>query len=208
MIKEACVFNILEALNAVELGASRIELCENTTCGGTTPSYGTIKVLREIVRVPIVVMIRPRCGNFVYSNLEFQAMKEDIKLCKSFGVEGVVFGILKDDHKIDIDRTRELLSLAYPLKVTFHRAIDETYDIRSSVSKLLDIGVHRILTSGGRSKASDSLVVLQDLILMAGDKLEIVVAGKVSKDNIDIIDAILGARAYHGRLIVGNLNAS
>ncbi|AHH03853.1 Copper homeostasis protein cutC [Borrelia nietonii YOR] len=208
MIREACVFNILEALNAFKLGANRIELCENTTCGGTTPSYGTIKVLKETLGIPIVVMIRPRCGCFVYSNLEFQAMKEDINLCKSLGVEGVVFGILRDDHEIDIDRTKELLSLSFPLKVTFHKAVDETCDIRASVASLLDIGVHRILTSGGGLKAEDSLMMLQDLILMAGDKLEIIVAGKVSKDNIEGIDTILGAKAYHGRLIVGNLNLS
>ncbi|WP_421622474.1 copper homeostasis protein CutC [Borrelia sp. MN22-0132] len=208
MIREACVFNILEALNAVKLGADRIELCENTTCRGTTPSYGTIKVLKERLDIPIVVMIRPRCGSFVYSNLEFQAMKEDIELCKSLGVEGVAFGILKDNHEIDIARTKDLLSLSYPLKVTFHKAVDETCDIRSSVANLLDIGVHRILTSGGGFKAEDSLMILQDLILMTGEKLEIVVAGKVSKDNVDAIDTILGAKAYHGRLIVGNLNSS
>ncbi|UPA12470.1 copper homeostasis protein CutC [Borrelia venezuelensis] len=208
MIRKACVFNMLEALNAIKLGADRIELCENTTCGGTTPSYGAIKVLKERLDVPIVVMIRPRCGGFVYSNLEFQAMKEDIELCKSLGVEGVVFGILKDDCEIDIDRTKDLLSLSYPLKVTFHKAVDETCDIRSSVANLLDIGVHRILTSGGGFKAEDSLMIIQDLILMAGEKLEIVVAGKVSKDNVDAIDTILGAKAYHGRLIVGNLSSS
>ncbi|AHH11035.1 copper homeostasis protein CutC [Borrelia coriaceae] len=206
MIREACVFNILEALNAVDLGANRIELCENMTCGGTTPSYGTIKVLREVLGVPMVVMIRPRCGNFVYSNLEFQAMKADIELCKSLGVEGVVFGILRDNHEIDIERTKDLLSLSCPLKVTFHKAVDETCDIRASVADLLDIGIHRILTSGGGLRAQDSLMILQDLILMAGEKLEIVVAGKVNQDNIDSIDAILGAKAYHGRLIVGNLN--
>ncbi|AGT27770.1 copper homeostasis protein CutC [Borrelia miyamotoi] len=205
MIKEACVFNILEALNAVKLAANRIELCENTTCGGTTPSYGTIKVLKETLDIPIVVMIRPRCGDFVYSDLEFKAMKEDIKLCRRLGVEGIVFGILKDDHEIDIDRTKELLSLADPLKVTFHKAIDETCDIKSSVIKLLDIGVHRILTSGGGLKAEDSLIVLRDLILIAGEKLEIVVAGEVNKYNIDNINDILCSRAYHGRLIVGDL---
>ena len=206
MIREACVFNIDEAMTSFKFGANRIELCENTTCGGTTPSYGTIKILKENLRIPIAVMIRPRCGDFVYSNLEFQAMKEDIKVCKSLGVEGVVFGILDDENEIDIARTRELLSLSNPLKVTFHKAIDNTCDIRASVSKLMDIGVHRILTSGGALRAEDSLILLKELILMTGNKLEIVVAGKVTKQNIDSIDSILGARAYHGRLIVGDLN--
>ena len=206
MIKEACVFNILEALNAVRLGANRVELCENTTCGGTTPSYGTIKVLKEILDIPIVVMIRPRCGDFIYSDLEFKSMKEDIKICKNLGVEGVVFGILKDNHEIDIIRTKELLSLSRPLRVTFHKAIDETCDIRASVVTLLDIGVHRILTSGGSLKAENALVVLKDLILMVGKELEIVVAGKVNRYNIDSIDSVLSSRAYHGRLIVGDLN--
>ncbi|BCR22240.1 copper homeostasis protein CutC [Borrelia sp. HM] len=207
MIKEACVFNILEALNAVKLGANRIELCENAACGGTTPSYGNIKVLKEILDIPIVVMIRPRCGDFIYSDLEFKAMKEDIKICKNIGVEGVVFGILNDDHEIDIMRTKELLSFAKPLRVTFHKAIDATFDIRSSVITLLDIGVHRILTSGGGLKAEDSLMILKDLILMVGEELEIVIAGKVNSYNIDNIDSILSARAYHGRLIVGDLNS-
>ncbi|AYE36676.1 copper homeostasis protein CutC [Borrelia turcica IST7] len=206
MIREACVFNIDEAMTSFKLGANRIELCENTNCGGTTPSYGTIKILKENLRIPIAVMIRPRCGDFVYSNLEFQAMKEDIKVCKSLGVEGVVFGILDDENEIDIARTRELLGLSKPLKVTFHKAIDNTCDIRASVSKLMDIGVHRILTSGGAFRAEDSLILLKELILMTENKLEIVVAGKVTKQNIDSIDSILGARAYHGKLIVGDLN--
>ncbi|AWG43175.1 copper homeostasis protein CutC [Candidatus Borreliella tachyglossi] len=206
MIKEACVLNILEAINAFKLGANRIELCENIVCGGTTPSYGTIKILKENLNIPIVVMIRPRCGNFVYSNLEFQAMKEDIKVCKSLGVEGVVFGILEENNEIDIARTKELVSLTKPLKATFHKAIDSTCDIRASVLRLAEIGIHRILTSGGGLEAKDSLMVLKDLILMAGEKLEIVVAGKVSKDNVDSIDSILGAKAYHGRLIVGGLS--
>ncbi|WP_024653221.1 copper homeostasis protein CutC [Borrelia persica] len=209
MIKEACVFNILEALHAVKLGANRIELCENMLCGGSTPSYGTIKVLKQIlVDIPIVVMIRPRCGNFVYSDLEFKVMKEDIELCKGLGVDGVVFGILRDNCEIDMKRTKELLNFAFPLKVTFHKAIDETRDIRDSVAKLIDIGVQRILTSGGGLKAEDSLMILKDLVLMSQDKLEIVVAGKVSEANIDSIDAIVCAKAYHGRLIVGDLNLS
>ncbi|UGQ16477.1 MULTISPECIES: copper homeostasis protein CutC [unclassified Borrelia] len=205
MIREACVFNIAEAINAFKLGANRIELCENTTCGGTTPSYGNIRILREELSIPIAVMIRPRCGDFMYSNLEFQAMKEDIKICKALGVEGVVFGIL-DGYEIDIARTRELLDLAKPLKVTFHKAIDNTCDIRASVLKLMDIGVHRVLTSGGALRAEDSLALLKDLILLVGDKLEIVVCGKVNEQNIDGLDSILGAQAYHGRLIVGDLN--
>ncbi|WKC58364.1 copper homeostasis protein CutC [Borrelia sp. P9F1] len=205
MIREACVFNIEEAINAFRLGADRVELCENTTCGGTTPSYGTIKILREELSIPIAVMIRPRCGDFVYSNLEFQAMKEDIRICKTLGVEGVVFGVL-DGYEIDIARTEELLNLAKPLKVTFHKAIDNTCDIRASVLELMNIGVHRILTSGGALRAEDSLALLKDLILLAGDKLEIVVCGKVTEQNIYGLDSILGARAYHGRLIVGDLN--
>ncbi|ACH93766.1 copper homeostasis protein CutC [Borrelia duttonii] len=207
MVKEACVFNVLEALRAVELGADRIELCENMFCGGTTPSYGTIKILKQIlVDIPIVVMIRPRGGNFVYSTLEFQVMQEDIEICKSLGVEGVVFGILRDNGEIDIEKTKYLLNFSYPLKVTFHKAIDETHNIKDSVANLLDIGVHRILTSGGGLKAEDSLMMLKDLILMSRNKVEIVVAGKVNKSNIDSIDAILGAKAYHGRLIVGDLS--
>ncbi|UER67973.1 copper homeostasis protein CutC [Borrelia sp. BU AG58] len=205
MTREACVFNVSEAINSSKLGANRIELCENTTCGGTTPSYGTIKILKENLNIPIAVMIRPRCGNFVYSDLEFQVMKEDIKVCKALGVEGVVFGIL-DGDEIDMARTRELLSLSEPLRVTFHKAIDITCNIKASVLKLMDIGVHRILTSGGALRAEDALDLLKDLILIAGDRLEIIVSGGVTDQNIDGLDSILGARAYHGRLIVGNLN--
>jgi len=125
MIKEACVESFEKSLEAQNNGANRIELCENLAVGGTTPSYGTVKVCLEKLNIPIFPMIRARGGNFVYSKEEIEIMKEDIKAFKDLGVKGVVFGFLTSDNKIDLELTKELVDLAYPMEVTFHKAIDE-----------------------------------------------------------------------------------
>ena len=125
MIKEACVESFEKALEAQSNGANRIELCENLAVGGTTPSYGTVKICLEKLNIPIFPMIRARGGNFVYSKDEIKIMKEDIKIFKELGVKGVVLGCLTSDNKIDLEFTKELVDLAYPMEVTFHKSRDE-----------------------------------------------------------------------------------
>ena len=146
MIKEACVESFEKALEAQNNGANRIELCENLAVGGTTPSYGTVKVCLEKLDIPIFPMIRARGGNFIYSKDEIEIMKEDIKIFKELGVKGVVLGCLTSNNKIDLELTKELVDLAYPMEVTFHKAIDEIQNPLDYIDDLVNIGIKRILT--------------------------------------------------------------
>ena len=145
MIKEACVESFEKALEAQNNGADRIELCENLSVGGTTPSYGTVKICLEKLNIPIFPMIRARGGNFVYSKDEIEIMKEDIKVFKDLGVKGLVLGCLTSDNKIDLELTKTLVNLAYPMEITFHKAIDEISNPLDYIEDLVNIGIKRIL---------------------------------------------------------------
>jgi copper homeostasis protein len=149
-----------------------------------------------------MVMIRPRGGDFCYTNDEFEIMREDIRICRELGAAGVVFGLLNHDHSIDIERTSELVNLAHPLMVTFHKAIDSAKDILQSVEQLKTIGVDRILSSGGQTTAIEGCEILCKMIEIAGDQLKIIVAGKVTWENFDEVTRLIPAREYHGRKLV------
>lgn len=201
-VKEVCVESFDEAVRAVNAGATRIELCENLAVGGTTPSYGTIKFCQKNLSVPVMVMIRPRGGNFSYSRDEFEIMKEDIRQCKRIGVRGVVFGLLTGAGAIDEERTRELVGLARPMEVTFHKAIDQAADILKGVTILKAIGVDHILSSGGKETALKGEEILKEMIRMAVPQLTIIVAGKVTYENLGKIQERIPSREYHGRRLV------
>lgn len=201
-VKEVCVESFDEAVRAVEAGATRIELCENLSCGGTTPSYGTIKKCLEKLTVPMMVMIRPRGGNFVYSQDEFEIMKEDIVQCKVLGANGVVLGILDINNNIDEKRTSCLVQLAKPMQVTFHKAIDASRDIMKCLAVLKDIGVDRILTSGGEMTALEGQALLNRIIETASPEIKIIVAGKVTWENFKEIRKLIPSGEYHGRKLV------
>jgi len=200
--KEVCVESYQETIAAVAAGATRIELCENLSCGGTTPSYGTIKQVTEKLDVPVMVMIRPRGGDFCYSEEEYEIMKYDIQICRQLKVTGVVFGLLNQDHTIDVERTARLVEVAQPLQVTFHKAIDETNDLLLAVSQLKETGVTRILTSGGEATAIEGSQILNEMIKIAGNQLKIIVAGKVTWENFEEIRKLIPSSDYHGRRLV------
>lgn len=202
MIKEACVENIGEAIAAEKAGASRIELCDNLTVGGTTPSYATIKFCKQQLHIPFLVMIRPRGGDFVYSKLEFELMKEDILVCKLLGADGVVFGLLNPDRTIDLKRTRELVDYAKPMQVTFHKAFDEVSNPVAAMESLIDAGVDRILSSGTKATALEGQAVLNELILKSNNRIKIVVAGSVTDSNLEKIRQLIPSSEFHGRKIV------
>ena len=183
MIKEACVESFEKSLEAQNNGANRIELCENLAVGGTTPSYGTVKVCLEKLNIPIFPMIRARGGNFIYSKYEIEIMKEDIKIFKELGVKGIVLGCLTHDNKIDLELTKELVDLAYPMEVTFHKAIDEILNPLDYIDDLINIGIKRILTSGGKATALEGKDLINEIIKKSNGRLKIVVAGKVTKEN-------------------------
>ncbi|MFZ8014497.1 copper homeostasis protein CutC [Fusobacterium watanabei] len=202
MIKEACVESFEKALEAQNNGADRIELCENLSVGGTTPSYGTVKICLEKLNIPIFPMIRARGGNFVYSKDEIEIMKEDIKVFKDLGVKGVVLGCLTSDNKIDLELTKTLVNLAYPMEITFHKAIDEISNPLDYIDDLVDIGIKRILTSGGKATALEGKDLINEMIKKSNGRLKIVVAGKVTKENLNELSNLISADEFHGKLIV------
>ena len=202
MIKEACVESFEKALEAQNKGANRIELCENLAVGGTTPSYGTVKICLEKLNIPIFPMVRARGGNFNYSKDEIEIMKEDIKLFKEIGVKGIVLGCLTNDNKIDLETTKELVDLAYPMEVTFHKAIDEISNPLDYIDALIDIGIKRILTSGGKATALEGKDLINDMIRKSNKKLKIVVAGKVTKENLSELSSLISSDEFHGKQIV------
>lgn len=202
MIREKCIGSFLEALEAQELGAERVELCDNLTEGGTTPSYGTIKMVVEKLNIPTFVIIRPRGGDFYYTPEEIEIMKEDIKICKELGVKGVVIGALNRDNTINYDAIKDMIDLAKPMSITFHKAIDELENPVIEVKKLANLGVNRILTSGTKETALEGKNILREMIKEAGEDIIIIVAGKVTKDNLNEISNLIPAKEYHGKKIV------
>lgn len=202
MIKEACVESLIDALEAEKRGANRIELCDNLSQGGTTPSYGTIKIALSTLKIPVFPIIRPRGGDFYYTPAEIEVIKEDIKVCKSLGAKGVVLGLLTKDKKIDFEVLSQLVELAKPMEVTFHKAIDELEDPTLVIDELINIGVKRILSSGTKPTALEGKDMLNKMIEKAGDRLTIVVAGKVTKEILPEVSNLIPAKEYHGKVIV------
>lgn len=202
MIKEACVESLTEALEAEKRGADRIELCDNLAVGGTTASYGTIKTAAAMLDIPVFPIIRPRGGDFCYSAAEIEVMKQDILLCKSLGVKGIVLGVLTEDKKIDFDVLAELMLLASPMEVTFHKAVDELADPVAAIDQLAELGVKRILSSGTMETALEGKDILNKMIKKADGRIIIVIAGKVTKENLEEIAAVVPSTEYHGKKIV------
>ncbi|MBF4983246.1 copper homeostasis protein CutC [Nonlabens mediterrranea] len=183
MLLEICASNYQSAVNAQKAGAHRIELCSELAVGGITPSYGLIKKVMEELTIPVMVLIRPRSGNFVYSDADFDIMKRDIELCKELGCAGIVSGVLTADFKIDIRHTSELIELARPLPFTFHRAFDHVEHPEQAVVDLVNLGAKRILTSGQHSKAIDGIENLKRFQKIAGDELIIMPGGGINAGN-------------------------
>lgn len=207
MIKEACVETFEEAVLAEKRGANRIELCSDLANDGLTPSLELMKKTISNLTIPVMAMIRPRAGNFIYSEEEIGEMKSEIDLAKKAGAAGIVFGLLNSDNKVDFKNTQILADYAVPLPVTFHKAIDELENPVDGVIELLKIeNIKRILTSGGKLTAWEGQETIRKMIQAAGDKIIILVAGKVLDSNVEEIRRITGANELHGRRIVGNLH--
>ena len=200
-IYEVCVGNYIEAIEAEKRGANRIELCDNLMQDGTTPSYGTIKLAVKNTNIPIMVIIRPRGGNFEYSKDEIEIMKEDINVCKKLGAYGVVIGALKG-AAIDLDVTKELLKECEGLSVTFHMAFDEIEDKYEAIDKLVELGIHRILTKGGKANAIEGKDELKKLSEYAGDRIIIMPGKSVTKENRDYLLEYTNTTEIHGTKVV------
>jgi copper homeostasis protein len=194
---EVAVFNIESSIAAEAAGANRLELCENPNEGGTTPSYGTLSVVAKTILIPVFPIIRPRGGDFLYTSAEFEVMKNDIRICKELGFGGVVIGLLLPDGSIDKERTKELVKLAAPMVVTFHRAFDRCNDPIRGLHDIIETGCKRILTSGQVPSAPDALDLLQTLVEEAGDTIIIMPGSGVRGNNIATIKQVTKAEEFH-----------
>ena len=163
MIIEVCAESYEYALKAEKAGADRIELCKDLHLDGLTPDYESAKRTIDSLNIPVFILIRPREGDFIYSNEEFELMKRDIIKFKEMGCKGIVSGVLNDDNSIDVKRTKDLIELSRPLEFTFHRAFDIVSDPLKEIENLIRMGVDRILTSGQKNKAIEGLYLLEKL---------------------------------------------
>jgi len=200
-IFEACVGNYNEAVSAAYRGASRVELCDNLMEDGTTPSYGTIKKTVEKLDIPVMVIIRPRGGNFTYTEDELEIMKYDVEMCKGLGAHGVVIGAIKD-FKIDEEIIKELVKLAKPMTITFHMAFDEVEDKKTAIDELIELGIDRILTKGGSEDAMSGKECLRNLVKYANGRISIMPGKGVNKENRDFLLEYTGANEIHGSKVV------
>lgn len=206
MIKEACVETFEEAVLAEQRGANRIELCSALHLDGLTPSVELMQKACTNLKIPVMVMIRPKAGNFIYSENDIRQMEVEIDQAKKAGAAGVVFGLLTPENKIDEANTRRLANYAQPLPVTFHKAIDELDDPVEGAKTLKNIeGIRRILTSGGKPTALEGQATIRAMMTATEGKITILVAGKVLQSNLEEIQKITGAKECHGRRIVGEL---
>lgn len=193
---EICSYSLESSINAQKSGAVRVELCSGPGEGGTTPSAGMIEAVRQAIHIALYVMIRPRGGDFVYSQDEVETMKRDIDFVRKAGADGVVLGILLTDGKVDVDRTRELVQYAQPLGVTFHRAFDLTPDPLEALEAVILTGAERILTSGQQPTAPAGASLLASLVSQAQKRIEIMAGGGVSAANALAL-AATGVDALH-----------
>ena len=185
---EVCVDSVESAVNAVKGGASRLELCGCLSEGGITPSLGLLRVVKQEVNIPVFVMIRPRGGDFAYSEQEFEVMKEDLRLFREDGnADGFVFGVLTPDGEVDSGRCSELIELTRPQPVTFHRAFDMTRDPFSALETIINLKMERILTSGQDSTALDGLPLIRELVERSHGRITIVPGGGITERNLDRI---------------------
>lgn len=194
---EVIAFDIASVLLAQQSGAQRIELCDNPADGGTTQSYGTIKTAREKTTLQLYPIIRPRGGDFLYSDEAFEVMKRDVALCKELGCDGVVIGILNADGSIDKKRTAILVETAYPLGVTFHRAFDRTANPFEALEDVIGCGCERILTSGLKPAAAEGWDTIARLIKQADDRIIIMPGSGIRANNIASIAQKTGATEFH-----------
>jgi len=199
ILLEISVESVEAAAAAERGGADRIELCSDLSVGGLTPDLALIRAVRQQIQIPIFVMIRPRAGDFVYSPAEFKQMKKSIAEAKDSDADGLVFGILKPDGTVDIDHTRELVELAQPLPVTFHRAFDSCADFSQTLEDVSRSGACRILTSGGAASALEGIDNIAMLVTVAA-QVTIVPGAGINMRNILQIAAATGAREFHSGL--------
>jgi len=198
---EIACFNLESAILAQKAGVDRVELCATISVGGTTPIIEMIQQAREHLTIDLYIMIRPRGGNFVYSEAEFQQMKSEIETIKKLGVNGFVFGILNEDDTINIEQNKTLVAEAYPFPCTFHRAFDAVSNYEQALEDVISCGFSTILTSGTFPNVMEGKEVLKKLVIHAKNRIEIMPGGGLRSTNISELNKIVGANWYHSSAI-------
>jgi copper homeostasis protein len=196
---EVCANSVTSAVVAQNGGAIRVELCENLHEGGTTPSYGQILIARKALHIKLYVIIRPRGGDFLYSDLEYAIMTEDVRYCINAGCDGIVIGMLNADGTVDKERCKKLVEMAkkWGVGVTFHRAFDVCSDIYQALEDIIEIGCERILTSGGKTTAMEGSSVIHNLIKKAAGRIAIMPGSGISETNVADLVHYTGAKEVH-----------
>ena len=194
---EICLDSVESVIIAERAGADRVELCSDLFEGGLTPTVGTFLLAKERTNIPINVMIRPRGGDFCYSDIEFEVMKKEAMFFKENGADALVFGILTPDGEIDKIRTKELIDIARPLPVTFHRAFDMTRDAFRSLDALISLGVERVLTSGLEATVLEGADTLRALVERAGERMIVMPGSGINERNFNKLENLIGAKEYH-----------
>jgi copper homeostasis protein len=197
---EICVDSLESAIAAERGGARRVELCSDILEGGITPSAGLIATARKKISIGLHVMIRPRGGDFLYSEGEFEVMRCDVLMAKQLGANGVVFGLLDADANVDVQRTRQLVDLARPLATTFHRAFDTSADLSRSLEHVIEAGADRILTSGGAETAVGGVVTLRNLVEREHGRVIIMACGGIDDENVGVVLQKTCVREIHAGL--------
>ena len=197
MVLEICVDSVESAIASQAGGAQRVELCSDLNEGGIAPSNGLIQAVRKHVAIDVFVMVRPRGGDSFYTSYEFDVMKADVVRMKELGADGIVVGMLDQDGHVDVERTRQLVQLAAPMQVTFHRAFDMSADLGQSLERVIETGAHRILTSGGVQTISQGAERVTQLIDAANGRIRILVGGGIRQENIRKIAQRTKATEFH-----------
>ena len=201
---EICVDNVESAIDAQNAGADRVELCNNLMEGGTTPGFGTISSARNNLTIGLHVIIRPRGGDFLYTDLEYDILRREIDKCGECGVDGIVLGILESSGGIDVERTGKLIELARPMSVTFHRAFDMCHEPEKGLEDVISAGADRLLTSGQKNKADEGTELIRKLIRQAKDRIIIMPGSGINELNIATVAKTTGAKEFHltGRKVI------
>lgn len=196
-ILEVCAFHVESCIIAERAGAKRVELCDNPIEGGTTPSYGTVKLAREKITIDLYPILRPRSGNYFYTDDEFEILLSDIRMCRELGCNGISVGIQKIDGGIDVERMKKVVELAWPMGVTSNRVIDAAPDAFQALEELIICGCERVLTSGQKSGAPKGAETLRKLVEQSDGRIIVMPGAGVNSSNIAELMAFTGAREFH-----------